>query len=121
MDKNLFLKHQAQISKNPKGLKIKKAEGIYIEDISGKKYLDLVAGVSANTLGHNHPNITNAIKKQLSKYMHVMVYGEYIQSPQYKLAILLSKQLPNSLNCSYFVNSGCEAIEGAMKLAKRYT
>ena len=68
MDKNLFLKHQAQISKNPKGFKIKKAEGIYIEDISGKKYLDLVAGVSANTLGHNHPNITYAIKKQLSKY-----------------------------------------------------
>tara|TARA_B100000927_G_scaffold62542_1_gene49034 strand:+ start:373 stop:1560 length:1188 start_codon:yes stop_codon:yes gene_type:complete len=121
MDTNLFFKHQAQTTPFPKALKIKKAYGSFIEDYSGKKYIDLVSGVSANTLGHNHPKIIEAIKNQISNYMHVMVYGEYIQSPQYNLALLLSKQLTKDLNCTYFVNSGCEAIEGAMKLAKRVT
>ena len=121
MSEEVFLKHQAQITPHPKALEIKEAKGMYIKDIHENQYLDLVAGVSANTLGHSHPAIVNAVKSQLEKYMHVMVYGEYIQSPQYQLAKLLAENLPSSLNCTYLVNSGCEAIEGAMKLAKRVT
>ena len=94
---------------------------MYIKDIHGNEYMDLVAGVSANALGHNHSAVVNAVKSQLEQYMHVMVYGEYVQRPQYKLAKLLAENLPINLNCTYFVNSGCEAIEGAMKLAKRVT
>ena len=119
MSKELFLKHQAQITPHPKALEIKQAKGIYIEDIHGNKYMDLVAGVSANTLGHSHPDVVEAVQTQAEQYMHVMVYGEYVQSPQYQLAKLLADSLPSSLNCTYLVNSGCEAIEGAMKLAKR--
>ena len=121
MSEEVFLKHQAQITPHPKALEIKEAKGMYIKDIHENQYLDLVAGVSANTLGHSHPAVVNAVKSQLEKYMHVMVYGEYIQSPQYQLAKLLAENLPSSLNCTYLVNSGCEAIEGAMKLAKRVT
>ena len=121
MSEEVFLKHQAQITPHPKALEIKEAKGMYIKDIYGNQYLDLVAGVSANTLGHSHPAVVNAVKSQLEKHMHVMVYGEYIQSPQYQLAKLLAENLPSSLNCTYLVNSGCEAIEGAMKLAKRVT
>ena len=121
MSEEVFLKHQAQITPHPKALEIKEAKGMYIKDIHENQYLDLVAGVSANTLGHSHPALVNAVKSQLEKYMHVMVYGEYIQSPQYQLAKLLAENLPSSLNCTYLVNSGCEAIEGAMKLAKRVT
>lgn len=121
MSEEVFLKHQAQITPHPKALEIKEAKGMYIKDIHENQYLDLVAGVSANTLGHSHPAIVNAVKSQLEKYMHVMVYGEYIQSPQYQLAKLLAENLPSRLNCTYLVNSGCEAIEGAMKLAKRVT
>ena len=121
MSKELFLKHQAQITPYPKALEVKQAKGMYIEDIHGIEYMDLVAGVSANTLGHSHPAVVEAVQTQADQYMHVMVYGEYVQSPQYQLAKLLAENLPKNLNCTYLVNSGCEAIEGAMKLAKRLT
>ena len=116
-----FFKYQAQTSPHPLALEITKAAGSYIYDISGKKYLDFVAGVSANSLGHNHPKITAAIKKQLDTYTHVMVYGEFIQQPQVELCKLLVKNSPKNLNCVYITNSGTEATEGALKLAKRVT
>ena len=119
--KEIFKKHQAQTFPFPSCLEIRSAKGSYIYDVNGKSYLDFVAGVSANTLGHSNPIITNAVKEQLDKYTHVMVYGEYVQSPQYKLAQLLADNLPKNLSSTYFVNSGTEAIEGAMKLAKRAT
>ena len=119
--KKIFKNHQAQTFPFPSCLEIDSANGSFIKDINGKRYLDFVAGVSACTLGHSNPIIINAIKKQLNKHTHVMVYGEYIQSTQYKLAELLSQNLPKSLSSSYFTNSGTEAIEGAMKLAKRAT
>ena len=119
--KDIFKKHQAQTFPFPSCLEIESASGSYIYDVNGKSYLDFIAGVSANTLGHSNPIITNAVKEQLDKYTHVMVYGEYVQSPQYKLAQLLADNLPKNLSSTYFVNSGTEAIEGAMKLAKRST
>ena len=119
--KQTFLSNQAQITQNPIGLEVSHAKGIYIYDKKGDKYIDLIAGVSACTLGHSNPKINNAIKKQLKKYTHIMVYGEYVQEPQVRLAEKLAKNLPKKLNCSYFVNSGAEAIEGAIKLAKRIT
>jgi len=119
--KDIFKRHQAQTFPFPSCLEIKSAKGSYIIDVNGKQYLDFVAGVSSCTLGHSNPIIINAVKEQLDKYTHVMVYGEYVQSPQYKLAQLLAKNLPESLSCTYFTNSGAEAIEGAMKLAKRAT
>jgi len=119
--KDIFKKHQAQTFPFPSCIEIESAKGTYITDINGKKYLDFVAGVSANTLGHSNTLIIDAVKRQLHKYTHVMVYGEYVQSPQYKLAKLLSSNLPENLSTTYFVNSGAEAIEGAMKLAKRAT
>ena len=118
---DIFKKHQAQTFPFPSCIEIESAKGTYITDINGKKYLDFVAGVSANTLGHSNTLIIDAVKRQLHKYTHVMVYGEYVQSPQYKLAKLLSSNLPENLSTTYFVNSGAEAIEGAMKLAKRAT
>lgn len=102
-------------------LEIEKAEGVYLVDTSGKRYLDLISGIAVSNVGHRHPKVIAAIKDQLDKYMHLMVYGEYIQSPQVQLAKLLSSQLPDNLDSVYFVNSGSEAIEGAMKLAKRFT
>ena len=119
--KDIFKKHQSQTFPFPSCLEIESAKGSYIYDVNGKAYLDFVAGVSANTLGHSNRIITNAVKQQLDKYTHVMVYGEYVQSPQYKLAKLLADNLPKNLSTTYFVNSGAEAIEGAMKLAKRST
>ena len=119
--KDIFKLHQAQTFPFPSCLEIESAKGSYIYDVNGKAYLDFVAGVSSNTLGHSNPIITNAVKDQLDKYTHVMVYGEYVQSPQYKLAKLLAENLPDNLSCTYFTNSGTEAIEGAMKLAKRTT
>lgn len=116
-----FFKYQAQTSPHPLALEISHAKGSYIYDTSGKAHLDFVAGVSANTLGHSHPRITTALKKQLDKYMHVMVYGEYIQAPAVELTKLLAANLPESLNTTYLVNSGTEAIEGALKLARRAT
>lgn len=119
--KDLFLKHQGQTTPFPSCIEVESAKGMYITDKKGKHYLDLVAGVSACTLGHCHPRVVNAVKDQAEKYMHVMVYGEFIQAPQLDLAKSLAEILPDTLNCTYFVNSGVEAIEASMKLAKRYT
>ena len=119
--KDIFKKHQAQTFPFPSCLEVESARGSNIYDVNGKQYLDFVAGVSANTLGHSNPIIINAVNEQLDKYTHVMVYGEYVQSPQYKLAKLLADNLPENLSTTYFTNSGTEAIEGAMKLAKRAT
>ncbi|MCG1037613.1 aspartate aminotransferase family protein [Polaribacter sargassicola] len=116
-----FFKYQAQTSPHPFALEISKAKGSYIYDTSGKEYLDFVAGVSANSVGHNNPNVTNAIKNQLDAFSHVMVYGEFIQQPQVELCKLLAKSSPTNLNAVYITNSGTEATEGALKLAKRVT
>jgi len=102
-------------------LEIDRAEGIWLFSADGRKYADMISGVSVSNIGHRNPDVIKAIKKQLDKHMHLMVYGEYIQAPQVKLAKLLAENLPSELNCTYFVNSGSEAIEGAMKLAKRFT
>jgi len=118
-NKNDFLKYQAQISKTPLLINVKKAIGSYVYDDNNKRYIDLVAGVSSCTLGHSHPSIIKAVKEQLDLHTHVMVYGEFIQQKPLELAILLAKYLPVKLNCTYLVNSGTEAIEGAIKLAKR--
>lgn len=120
-DRQLFFSHIAQTSPSPIGLEIVKAEGNYQYDINGKKYFDLIAGFSVANIGHSHPAVIDAIKKQAENYMHVIVYGEFIQSPQTQYAQLLTKHLPASLNCVYFTNSGAEATEGALKLAKRST
>jgi len=120
-DRQLFLNNLAQTSDSPLALEITKAEGIYLYDVSGKKYIDLISGISVSNTGHRHPQVIQAIKAQADKYLHLMVYGEYIQSPQVQLAGKLAELLPESLNNCYFVNSGSEAVEGALKLAKRYT
>jgi acetylornithine/succinyldiaminopimelate/putrescine aminotransferase len=116
-----FYKHQAQTSPHPLAMEVSYAEGSYIYDEHKKAYLDFVAGVSACSLGHRHPKVVAAIKKQLDTYMHVMVYGEYIQSPAVKLTKLLAAHLPPNLDKTYLTNSGTEAIDGAMKLARRFT
>ena len=116
-----FLHYQAKTTPHPMGMVIKRAKGSYIIDQNGKKHLDFVAGVSACSLGHRHPAVIRAIKKQLKRYLHVMVYGEYAQQPAVELCKLLASQLPTSLGVTYLTNSGTEAIEGAMKLAKRVT
>ncbi|WP_208889271.1 aspartate aminotransferase family protein [Polaribacter sejongensis] len=116
-----FFKYQAQTTPHPLAIEISKAKGSYIYDTSGKAYLDFVAGVSANSLGHNHPKVTDAIKNQLDAYAHVMVYGEFIQQPQVALCKLLAQNSPENLNAVYITNSGTEATEGALKLAKRAT
>jgi acetylornithine/N-succinyldiaminopimelate aminotransferase len=119
--KSNFFKYQAQTSPHPLAIEISHAKGSYIYDIHGKKYLDFVAGVSANSLGHNHPKVSEAIKNQVDRYAHVMVYGEFIQQPQVNLCTLLASTLPDSLASVYITNSGTEATEGALKLAKRVT
>src|SRR5690554_134519 len=119
--KNDFYKYQAQTTPHPLALEISHANGSYIYDTSGGKHLDFVAGVSACTLGHCHPRVISAIKNQVDKYLHVMVYGEYIQETSVALAKLLSENLPEQLNTTYLVNSGTEAIEGSLKLARRAT
>ncbi|SDB20854.1 Acetylornithine/succinyldiaminopimelate/putrescine aminotransferase [Flavobacteriaceae bacterium MAR_2010_188] len=119
--RNDFFKYQAQTTSHPLAMEISSAKGSYIYDTDGKAYLDFVAGVSACSLGHSHPKVINAIKDQLDRYMHVMVYGEYIQEPAVALTKLLADNLPESLSTTYLTNSGTEAIEGAIKLAKRYT
>ncbi len=116
-----FLDYQAQTTPHPLAMEVSHAEGCYVYDTNNKAYLDFVAGVSACSLGHRHPKVVDAIKNQLDKYMHVMVYGEYIQEPAVALAKLLAQNLPKSLECTYLVNSGTEAIEGALKLARRAT
>ena len=116
-----FFTYQAQTTPHPLALEITHAKGSYLYDIHGNRHLDFVAGVSACSLGHCHPKVTNAVKKQLDAYLHVMVYGEYVQAPAVSLAKLLANHLPHSLNTTYLVNSGTEAIEGALKLARRAT
>ena len=116
-----FLKYQAQTSPYPLGMEVSHAVGSYIYDTGSKKYLDFVAGVSACALGHQHPRVNQAIKDQLDKYSHVMVYGEYSQSPAVEYCKLLASLLPAPLDKTYLVNSGTEAIEGALKLARRTT
>jgi putrescine aminotransferase len=119
--RQLFLDHIAQTSDFPLALEIISAEGIYLFDPSGKKYIDLISGIGVSALGHRHPRVIKAIQDQLEKYTHLMVYGEFIQSPQVLLAKALADTLPSNLSVSYFVNSGSEAVEGAIKLAKRFT
>ncbi|WP_434035325.1 aspartate aminotransferase family protein [Formosa sp. 4Alg 33] len=119
--KDAFFKYQAQTSPFPLAMEISHAKGSYIYDTNNKAYLDFVAGVSACSLGHSHPKVVNAIKDQLDKYMHVMVYGEYIQKPAVELAQFFASHTPEPLEQTYLVNSGTEAIEGALKLAKRAT
>ncbi|MDA0779750.1 MAG: aminotransferase class III-fold pyridoxal phosphate-dependent enzyme [Bacteroidetes bacterium] len=117
----LFEKHQAQTTTYPMGIEIIRAKGCYLYDQNNKRYLDLIAGVSACSLGHRHPKVVRAIKKQLRKYLHVMVYGEFVQKEPVLLTKLLADNLPNPLDTTYLTNSGTEAIEGALKLAKRVT
>lgn len=119
--RNLFLQHVAQTSDAPLMLEVERAEGVYLFDPEGKKYLDLISGIGVSGVGHCHPKVLAAIQKQSEKYLHTLVYGEYVLSPQVRLAKLLTDNLPDSLDSVYFVNSGSEATEGAMKLAKRYT
>jgi acetylornithine/succinyldiaminopimelate/putrescine aminotransferase len=119
--KQEFFKYQAQTTPFASGFEVEKAVGNYIYGKDGKAYLDFVAGVSANTLGHSHPKVINAIKEQADKYLHVMVYGEYAQEKPVALCELLAEATPNPLKVTYLVNSGAEAIDGALKLAKRYT
>ena len=119
--KNIFKKHQAQTFPNPSCLEVKSAKGSYIIDVNDKSYLDFVAGISACPLGHSNPIIINAIKRQIDKYIHVMVYGEYIQTPQYKLAKLLSDYLPKNLSTTYFTNSGTESTMHSVRVARGYT
>ena len=119
--KDDFLKHQGQTTPHPLAIEISHANGSYIHDSNGKAMLDFVAGVSANSLGHNHPKVNEAIKNQLAQYTHVMVYGEFIQKPQLELCKALAATLPPNLSSVYLVNSGTEATEGALKLAKRFT
>lgn len=119
--KQEFFKYQAQTTPFASGFEVEKAEGSYIYGKDGRAYLDFVAGVSANTLGHSHPKVINAIKEQADKYLHVMVYGEYAQEKPVALCQLLAEATPEPLEVTYLVNSGAEAIDGSLKLAKRYT
>lgn len=119
--KDAFLHHLAQTSPDPLGLDIVHAEGCWLTDRTGKRYLDLVAGLAVNNLGHRHPMVVAAIKEQCDKYLHVIPYGEFVQEPQVRFAERLTGLLPDGLDSVYFVNSGTEAIEAALKLAKRVT
>ena len=116
-----FLRHVAQTSDAPLAIEASHAKGIYIHTTEGKKLIDLISGIAVSSLGHSHPKIVAAVKEQTEKYMHLMVYGEYIEQPQVKLAEKLCEILPSNLNSVYFTNSGAEATEGSLKLAKRYT
>jgi acetylornithine/N-succinyldiaminopimelate aminotransferase len=120
-NRQLFLQHQAQTTHFPLLLEFEKAEGIYLHGTDGKKYMDLISGISVSSLGHGNEKVKAAIKHQVDQYMHLMVYGEYVQAPQTKLAQKLTSLLPPTLDCVYFVNSGSEATDGALKLAKRVT
>jgi len=119
--RQLFLANNAQTTDFPLLLEFERAEGIYMYDKEGKAFIDLIAGIGVSNLGHSNPYVINAIKNQLDKYMHLMVYGEYVQTPQVKFAEKLVSLLPAHLQSVYFTNSGAEAVEGALKLAKRYT
>ena len=117
----LFYSHLAQTSPSPMALEIESAKGVYLYDSKGKSYLDLIAGISVSNVGHGHPKVVEAVKQQMDLYTHLMVYGEYIQGPQVELAQVITSLLPPHLDNVFFVNSGSEANEGAMKLAKRFT
>ena len=119
--RQLFLEHLAQTSDFPLMVEIEKAKGIYMFDKKGRRYIDLISGIGVSNLGHLHPAVVKTVKKQLKKYMHLMVYGEFVETPQVKLAKLISDLMPQKLNSTFLVNSGSEAVEGALKLAKRYT
>ena len=120
-NRELFLQHQAQTTRFPLLLVFERAEGIYLYDKNNKPFIDLISGISVSSLGHGNANVNQALKNQIDKYMHLMVYGEYVQAPQVQLAQKLTSLLPDSLNSVYFVNSGAEATDGALKLAKRLT
>ena len=120
-NRQLFQKFLAQTTDFPLMVEIEKAEGVYMYGPDGKKYIDLISGIGVSNVGHRHPKVLRAIQEQLDKYLHLMVYGEFVQTAQVKLAEALAATLPASLDNCYLVNSGSEAIEGAMKLAKRYT
>lgn len=120
-NRQLFLKHLGQTSPAPMMVEIERAEGVFMYGPEGKRYYDLISGVSVSNTGHNHPKVVEAVKNQAGSYMHLMVYGEIIQSPQVKYAERLAGILPPELQTCYFVNSGSEAVEGGLKLAKRYT
>jgi len=120
-NRQLFLLNTAQTSDTPRLIEIEKAEGLYLYGPNGEKYIDLVSGFAVSNIGHRHPNVLTAIREQLDKYLHVTVYGEFVQAPQVALATRLISLLPETLNNVYFVNSGAEATEGAMKIAKKYT
>jgi acetylornithine/N-succinyldiaminopimelate aminotransferase len=119
--RQLFLTNNAQTTSFPLLLEFERAEGIYMYDSAGKAYIDLISGIGVSTLGHSHPKVINAVKQQVDKYMHLMVYGEYVQTPQVRFAEKLISIFPKNLQSVYFTNSGAEAVEGALKLAKRYT
>lgn len=120
-ERERLLRHLAPTSDSPMGLEIESAEGVYMSGTNGTKYLDLIAGISVSNVGHRHPKVVQAIKDQADKHLHLMVYGEYVQSPQVQFADQLTAILPESLNSVYFINSGSEAVEGAIKLAKKFT
>ena len=120
-NRQLFFQHLAQTSDKPIGIEVASAEGIYIKDVNGKKFIDMIAGFSVCNIGHSHPDVIKAIQEQVEKYMHVIVYGEFIQAPQVQYAKALTSLLPENLQSVYFTSSGAEATEGAMKLAKRVT
>lgn len=119
--KSIFFRHIAQTSPSPLAIEVDHARGIYLFGPSGERYMDLISGISVSNLGHCHPKIVEAITRQAEKYLHLLVYGELIQAPQVDLAKFLADRLPEELHTIYFVNSGAEAVEGAIKLAKRYT
>ncbi|HQX95342.1 MAG: aspartate aminotransferase family protein [Chitinophagaceae bacterium] len=119
--RELFLRHVAQTSAAPLALEIVKADCCTLFDVNGKEFIDLIGGISVANVGHRHPKVIEAIQKQLDAYLHIMVYGEFVEAPQVQYAKLLADNLPPSLNSVYFTNSGAEAVEGAMKLAKRIT
>jgi acetylornithine/N-succinyldiaminopimelate aminotransferase len=120
-NRQLFLQHVAQTSTAPLGIEMVEAAGVTLTDVDGKTYTDFIAGFSVCNIGHSHPEVVKAVQEQAAKYMHLIVYGEFIESPQVQYAALLAKHLPENLDCVYFTSSGAEATEGALKLAKRVT
>ena len=120
-NRQLFFQHLAQTSDKPIGVEVASAKGVNIYDVDGKAYMDMIAGFSVCNIGHSHPEVIKAINEQVEKYMHVIVYGEFVQAPQVQYAKELTGLLPEALQSVYFTNSGAEATEGAMKLAKRVT
>ncbi|MBQ5653211.1 MAG: aminotransferase class III-fold pyridoxal phosphate-dependent enzyme, partial [Alistipes sp.] len=116
-----FLAHVGQTSPSPMLVEVERAEGVYFYTPEGKRYYDLIAGVSVSNVGHANPEVVKAVQEQAAKYMHVMVYGELVETPQVRYAKLLADNLPADIDSIYFLNSGAEAVEGALKLAKRFT